>query len=59
MLNVNLFRGKFYGISGGGGATGLGTFFEFDPQSEDFDRVISFDGTNGALPTVDLKVIWL
>jgi len=42
--------GNFYGISGAGGANGLGTFFEFDPLSEDFTRVISFDGTNGALP---------
>ena len=42
--------GKFYGISGGGGATGLGTLFEFDPVSEDFNRVISFDGSNGAFP---------
>lgn len=42
--------GNFYGVTAFGGENNLGTLFEFDPIAESFERIINFDGNNGAMP---------
>jgi uncharacterized repeat protein (TIGR03803 family) len=42
--------GKFYGMISGGGTSGKGYVFQFDPGTAHFQAVFSFDGTNGAQP---------
>lgn len=43
-------NGKLYGTTNGGGATGDGTLFEFDPATATYTKKIDFIGTNGLSP---------
>ena len=43
-------NGKFYGTTNGGGATGDGTLFEFDPATAMYTKKVDFIGANGLNP---------
>ena len=43
--------GFLYGTTEGGGAFGLGTVFRFDPHTDSFSTLVSFDGANGSVPS--------
>jgi uncharacterized repeat protein (TIGR03803 family) len=43
-------NGKLYGTTNGGGATGNGTLFEFDPATATYTKKLDFIGTNGSSP---------
>lgn len=42
--------GKLYGFTFGGGTTGYGVMFSFDPVSLNYTKLKEFDGKNGARP---------
>ncbi|HMJ67304.1 MAG TPA: choice-of-anchor tandem repeat GloVer-containing protein [Cyclobacteriaceae bacterium] len=43
-------NGKFYGIMVVGGATGVGTIYEFNPTNNTFAKKVDFNQANGAYP---------
>ncbi len=43
-------NGKLYGTTNGGGATGDGTLFEFDPATATYTKKLDFIGENGLSP---------
>jgi len=43
-------NGKLYGTTNGGGATGNGTLFEFDPATAMYTKKVDFIGENGLSP---------
>jgi len=45
-----LSNGKFYGLTYQGGSHNRGVLFEFDPINSKYNRLVSFNGTNGAFP---------
>lgn len=47
---LRVANNKLYGLSGGGGANGIGTWYEFDPATAIFTKKLDFDGNNGATP---------
>ncbi len=48
---------KFYGMTNGGGAFGLGVIFEFDPINSTYTKLVDFDGSGkGRFPFGDLTV---
>jgi uncharacterized repeat protein (TIGR03803 family) len=42
--------GKLYGMTYGGGSSGYGVIFSFDPSSSIYTKLKDFDGTTGANP---------
>ena len=49
-------NGKFYGMTLGGGATGQGALFEYDPVGNTIIKIIDFNGTpKGSVPLRDLR----
>jgi uncharacterized repeat protein (TIGR03803 family) len=44
-------NGKLYGMTQGGGANNLGTFFEYDPATSAFNQLFELNGSNGANPS--------
>jgi uncharacterized repeat protein (TIGR03803 family) len=43
-------NGKFYGTTNGGGVTGDGTLFEFNPATATYTKKVDFIGANGLSP---------
>jgi uncharacterized repeat protein (TIGR03803 family) len=41
---------KMYGLANNGGINNLGFFFEYDPITNVFVKIIDFDGSNGSVP---------
>src|SRR6185295_14860830 len=46
--------GKFYGMTWGGGNSGAGVIFSYDPASSSYTKLYDFDFTNGSHPYGDL-----
>jgi len=42
--------GKFYGMTPYGGSNGAGVIFSYDPLNVIYNKLLDFDGTNGAYP---------
>jgi uncharacterized repeat protein (TIGR03803 family) len=42
--------GKLYGMTSGGGTTGFGVIFSFNPSSLKYEKLKDFDNTNGGQP---------
>ncbi len=42
--------GKLYGMTYGGGSSGSGVIFSFDPSASTYMKLNDFDGTNGSAP---------
>ncbi len=47
---------KLYGMTSKGGASNVGTLFEYDPSSGLLTKKIDFNGTNGSVPYSSLTV---
>jgi len=45
-----LHDGKLYGLANRGGASDKGTLFSFDPESDEFEKLVDFYDGNGAYP---------
>jgi uncharacterized repeat protein (TIGR03803 family) len=46
--------GLLYGMAFGGGTTGYGTIFSFDPSNNDYVVIHNFNGTDGSAPFASL-----
>lgn len=51
MGTLTMFNNKFYGMTAEGGSYGKGVLFEWDPQSNNYQKLKDFDGNNGSTPT--------
>ncbi|HEV8508727.1 MAG TPA: choice-of-anchor tandem repeat GloVer-containing protein, partial [Chitinophagaceae bacterium] len=47
---LQLSNGKLYGMAAGGGSSGYGVIYTFDPATSSYNVVKNFDNTNGAFP---------
>ena len=43
-------NGIFYGMTNGGGSSGIGDIFSFNPTNNTFNNVLNFNGSNGGGP---------
>jgi len=53
---VQATNGKLYGITNGGGNSGSGALFSFDPLTSAYVKRVDFTGANGAYPTGSLML---
>ena len=51
------YNGKFYGMAQGGGNTGSGLIFEWDPATNTYTKRFSFNNYNGANPLGSLYMV--
>jgi uncharacterized repeat protein (TIGR03803 family) len=47
---VQASDGKLYGMTAGGGSSGYGVIFPFDPSTSTYTKLLDFIGDNGAIP---------
>jgi uncharacterized repeat protein (TIGR03803 family) len=51
-------NGKLYGFTQSGGASGLGTFFEYDPATGILTKKVDLAGGNGSSPSYGALIVW-
>lgn len=54
--SLSFYNNKFYGTTGSGGVNDMGVIFEWDPNTNTYDKKIDFVGNNGYYPNGSMVI---